>query len=572
LNLSIESLFRKKSVKHILAEVERNNISGEHQLKKTLKLRDITALGIAAIIGAGIFSTIGNASADGGPAVIFLFIFIAFACSFSAMCYAEFASSIPISGSAYTYAYASFGEVVAWIIGWALIVEYAIGNIVVAISWSDYFTGLLDGLHLHVPEYFSMDYLSAKRIFAEVQQLFLSGQTFEMLTHAQQEAYLAWSNAPEFLGMKIVLDIPALAIVIAITALIYRGVHETKTVGNIFVGLKLIVIAMVIVVGAFYVNPANWSPFAPNGMSGVLRGVASVFFAYIGFDALATTAEECKNPKKDLPKAMMASLIICSVLYILIALTLTGMVSYKELAIGDPLAFVFEKLHVNWMSGIIAVSAVIAMASVLLVFQMGQPRIWMSMSRDGLLPKKFSSIHPRFKTPWFSTIITAIMVAVPALFMNLKEVTDLSSIGTLFAFVVVCAGVIKMESHKNEYHVGFRVPYINGKFIIPTLFIFSFVALYFLRTESFVNFFKGENFSHTFPTWLFIILTFVMSVMTFIKNYSLIPVMGLLGNFYLMSELGISNWLWFTIWLVFGLIIYFLYGMKHSKLESQHIH
>ncbi len=567
--MNFEFLFRKKSVKHILAEVERNNNSGEHQLKKTLNLRDITALGIAAIIGAGIFSTIGNASADGGPAVIFLFIFIAFACSFSAMCYAEFASSIPISGSAYTYAYASFGEVVAWIIGWALIVEYAIGNIVVAISWSDYFTGLLDGLHLHIPEYFTMDFLSAKRGFIEVQNLFSSsGQTFQSLTHSQQEAFLAWQNAPEFLGIKLILDIPALAIVIAITALIYRGVHETKTVGNIFVGLKLIVIALVIVVGAFYINPDNWSPFAPNGMSGVLRGVASVFFAYIGFDALATTAEECKDPKKDLPKAMMASLIICSVLYILIALTLTGMVSYKELAIGDPLAFVFQKLHVSWMSGIIAVSAVIAMASVLLVFQMGQPRIWMSMSRDGLLPKKFSAIHPKYKTPWFSTIITAIMVAVPALFMNLKEVTDLSSIGTLFAFVVVCAGVIKLESHKNEYHVGFRVPYINGKYIVPSLFIFSFIVLYFLRTESFVNFFLVENISHTFPTWLFIILGFVMSILSYRNNYSLIPVIGLLSNFYLMSELGISNWLWFTIWLIAGLIIYFLYGIKHSKLQT----
>ena len=567
--MNFEFLFRKKSVKHILAELEQSNQSGEHQLKKTLKLRDITALGIAAIIGAGIFSTIGNASADGGPAVIFLFLFIAFACSFSAMCYAEFASSIPISGSAYTYAYASFGEVVAWIIGWALIVEYAIGNIVVAISWSDYFTGLLDGLHMHIPEYFSMDFLSAKRGFAEVQNLLLSGQTIQSLTHAKQEAFIAWQNAPELLGLKIILDIPALAIVLAITALIYRGVHETKTVGNIFVGLKLIVIALVIVVGAFYVNPDNWSPFAPNGMSGVLRGVASVFFAYIGFDALATTAEECKDPKRDLPKAMMASLIICSVLYILIALTLTGMVSYKELAIGDPLAFVFEKLHVSWMSGIVAVSAVIAMASVLLVFQMGQPRIWMSMSRDGLLPKKFSAIHPKYKTPWFSTLITALMVAVPALFMNLKEVTDLSSIGTLFAFVVVCAGVIRMESHKNEFHVGFRVPYINGKYIVPALFIFSFIALYFFRTDSFLIFFKGDNLAQTFPTWLFIILAFVMSVITFLKNYSLIPVMGLLSNFYLMSELGISNWLWFTIWLLFGLCIYFLYGMKHSKLIKQ---
>jgi amino acid transporter len=365
-----------------------------------------------------------------------------------------------------------------------------------------------------------------------------------------------------------VLDLPALGIVMAITALIYRGVHETKTVGNLFVGLKLIVIVLVVVVGAFYVNPANWSPFAPNGMEGVLRGVSSVFFAYIGFDALATTAEECKEPQRDLPKSMIATLVICSVLYIFIALTLTGMVSYRELGVGDPLAFVFEKLHVSWMSGIVAVSAVVAMASVLLVFQMGQPRIWMSMSRDGLLPPKFSAIHKKYKTPWFSTIITAVLVAVPALFMNLKEVTDLSSIGTLFAFIVVNAGVIRMENHKNDYHVGFRVPYVNGRFIVPLLFIVSMLALYITRTESFLAFFSGDHFSAELPLWSFLVLFFLMSVMAFIHQYSLIPVLGLLSNFYLMTQLGLSNWVWFATWLVLGLGIYFWYGRKHSRLSQ----
>jgi APA family basic amino acid/polyamine antiporter len=413
--VSNNQLFRKKTVSGILQEAKKNQ-QGANALKKTLSLRDLTSLGIAAIIGAGIFSTIGNASAAGGPAVTFLFIFIAFACSFSAMSYAEFASSIPVSGSAYTYAYASFGEIIAWIIGWALIVEYAIGNIVVAVSWSDYFTGLMSGIGWHIPEYFCMDYFSAKNGFIEAQQLLASGSA---LTHSLQEQYTAWLNAPEIFGLKMILDIPALGIVFAITALIYRGVHETKTVGNYFVALKLCVIVLVIIVGAFYVQPDNWSPFSPNGFKGILQGVASVFFAYIGFDALATTAEECKDPKRDLPKAMIASLAICTILYILIALTLTGMVNYKELAVGDPLAHAFDLIHVNWMSGIIAVSAVIAMASVLLVFQNGQPRIWMSMSRDGLLPKRFSNIHPKYKTPAFATIITGIMVATPALFLNL---------------------------------------------------------------------------------------------------------------------------------------------------------
>lgn len=555
-------LFRRKTIAQIAGEAEANQNS-EHKLRKTLSLRDLTSLGIAAIIGAGIFSTIGNASASGGPAVILLFVFIAIACSFSALSYAEFASSIPISGSAYTYAYASFGEIVAWIIGWALIVEYAIGNIVVAISWSDYFTGLMDGIGWHIPEYLTMDYLSAKNGFAEATSLLASNQT---LTHYLQQQHLAWQTAPEIFGLKLICDLPALGIVFAITALIYRGVHETKTVGNYFVGLKLIVIVLVIIVGAFYVNPDNWSPFAPNGFKGVLQGVASVFFAYIGFDALATTAEECKDPKRDLPKAMIASLTICTILYMLISLSLTGMVSYKELAVGDPLAHVFDLLHVNWMSGIVAVSAVIAMASVLLVFQNGQPRIWMSMSRDGLLPKRFSNIHPKFKTPAFSTIVTGLFVAVPALFLNLKEVTDLSSIGTLFAFVIVNAGVIRMESHRNEYHTGFRVPYINGRLIVPILCLVSlYLFIVYDDTRTFMNIGLRENW----PTLAFWLLFIVLSVLTFLKRFSTIPVLGMVTNFYLMTQLNFTNWAAFLLWLLFGLIIYLVYGKAHSKLNKQ---
>jgi amino acid transporter len=556
-------LFRRKTIAQIADEAEANQNS-EHKLRKTLTLRDLTSLGIAAIIGAGIFSTIGNASASGGPAVILLFVFIAIACSFSALSYAEFASSIPISGSAYTYAYASFGEIVAWIIGWALIVEYAIGNIVVAISWSDYFTGLMDGIGWHIPEYLTMDYLSAKNGFAEATSLLASNQT---LTHYLQQQHLAWQTAPEVFGLKLICDLPALGIVFAITALIYRGVHETKTVGNYFVGLKLIVIVLVIIVGAFYVNPDNWSPFAPNGFKGVLQGVASVFFAYIGFDALATTAEECKDPKRDLPKAMIASLTICTILYMLISLSLTGMVSYKELAVGDPLAHVFDLLHVNWMSGIVAVSAVIAMASVLLVFQNGQPRIWMSMSRDGLLPKRFSNIHPKFKTPAFSTIVTGLFVAVPALFLNLKEVTDLSSIGTLFAFVIVNAGVIRMESHRNQYHVGFKVPYINGRLLVPILCLVSlYLFIVFDDTRTFMNIGLRENW----PTLAFWLLFVVLSVLTFLKRFSTIPVLGMVTNFYLMTQLNFTNWAAFLLWLLFGLIIYLVYGKSHSKLKKSY--
>lgn len=556
----MHTFFRKKNVNQILNEANKAE-HGSHQLNKTLSLRDLTAMGIAAIIGAGIFSTIGNASFMGGPAVILLFIFTAIACGFSALSYAEFASSIPISGSAYTYAYASFGEIIAWIIGWALILEYGIGNIVVAISWSDYFTGLLSGFNIHIPDYLTMDYLTAKNGFEEANRLLTQHQT---LTFIQTEHHNAWLTAPSFFGIKLIFDLPAVGVILAITALIYRGVHETKKASNIFVAIKLFVIVLVIIVGAFYVNPDNWSPFMPNKITGVLQGVSSVFFAYIGFDALATTAEECKNPERDLPKSMIASLVICTVLYILISLTLTGMISYKELAVGDPLAFVFQKLNVNWMSGIVAVSAVIAMASVLLVFQNGQPRIWMSMSRDGLLPKKFSKIHPKFKTPYFSTLITGALVAIPALFLNLKEVTDISSIGTLFAFVLVNAGVIQMESHKNKEHKGFKVPYVSGRNIVPLLFLFCFI-LFVVFDEN--QIFRHINLDANFPAYSFWLLFAIIAILSYLHRFSLLPVLGMITNFYLMTQLGKSNWIAFGIWLIIGLLIYFLYGKKHSKLN-----
>ncbi len=564
-----KELFRKKTIKGILKDAEHKE--GEHQLVRNLKLKDLTFMGIAAIIGAGIFSTIGNASASGGPAVSLLFVFTAIACAFSAMCYAQFASTVPVSGSAYTYAYVAFGELIAWIIGWTLIVEYAIGNIAVAISWSDYFTGLVHGITgFHIPEYLTMDYLSASRGYAEVQELLAKGEILEKLPSYQQEAHAAWLTAPSIGSLKLILDIPALGIVFFITTLVYRGIHESKKATNLFVYLKLGVILLVIIAGAFYVDPGNWSPFAPNGLSGVLKGVSSVFFAYIGFDALSTTAEECKDPQKDLPKSMMLSLVICTVLYILITLVLTGMIDYRELAVGDPLSFVFEQVGVHWISGIVAASAVVAIASVLLVFQLGQPRIWMSMSRDGLLPKRFSKVHPKFKTPAFATIITGLLVAIPALFMNLKEVTDLSSIGTLFAFVLVCGGILKLDDEKHYVKGQFKVPYYNSKFIVPGLLIAIVAALQYFNPEGLSNFLaihSFDDFSQRIPMFAFILLATLIGIESFRKNLSLLPVLGLLANFYLMTELGISNWMFFFFWLAGGLIIYFLYGVKHSKLR-----
>jgi amino acid transporter len=563
------SLFRKKSLKHIQADLESRE--GDVKLVRNLRLKDLTFMGIAAIIGAGIFSTIGNASYQGGPAVTLLFVFTAIACAFSAMCYAQFASYVPVSGSAYTYAYVAFGEVIAWIIGWTLIVEYAIGNIAVAISWSDYFTGLIEGIFgIHWPEYLSMDYLSASRGFEKVGAELAAGKSLESLPGHLQQTYVAWTTAPSAGGLKVILDIPALGIVAFITWLVYRGIHESKTAANWFVYLKLAVILLVIVAGAFYVNPDNWSPFAPNGLTGVLQGVSAVFFAYIGFDALSTTSEECVNPQRDLPRSMMYALLICTVLYVFIALILTGMVPYTELAVGDPLSFVFEKVGVHWISGVVAASAVIAMASVLLVFQLGQPRIWMSMSRDGLLPKRFSKLHPKFKTPGFSTIVTGFLVAIPALFMNLQEVTDLVSIGTLFAFVLVCGGILSLENRGERSTDGFRVPYLQSRIYLPVIILLTISLILYFNTKGLVSFFEfSGDFQtdiHKLPMFVFMLVGVWVSFRAIAKNQSLIPVLGLLVNFYLMTELGITNWTFFGIWLVLGLLVYFGYGIKKSKL------
>ncbi len=580
------SLFRRKSIAAILANppADADGHGGTGGLARHLTVRDLTGLGIAAIIGAGIFSTIGQASLNGGPAVSLLFIFTAVACAFSALCYAQFAATIPVSGSAYTYAYTSFGELAAWIIGWALIMEYAVGNIVVAISWSDYFTGLLDGIGLHLPRWLTMGTQSAHTGYQAVLSLMQGGQPLAAASPAQLEGYYAWVQAPELLsGYRVVVDLPAFLITVAITALVYVGIKESKNASNLLVILKLIIVAVVIAVGAFYVKPANWSPFAPNGLGGVLKGVSAVFFAYIGFDAISTTAEECKNPQRDLPRAMMFALIICTLLYVVITLVLTGMVSYKELGVGDPLSFVFAKVGLSKLSALVAVSAVFAMASVLLVFQLGQPRIWLTMSRDGLLPPVFAKVHPKFHTPSFSTIITGIFVGVPALFLNMDLVVDLTSIGTLFAFALVCGGILILDPY-GKSDARFRVPYLNGRWLILVVLV---AAIYLIKTynvegnQEFWLDASGQHgwlvadeltgkvtggFAHQIPTMVFLLASLALVVVTFRKKLSLLPVLGLLTNLYLMTQLGINNWTMFLIWLLIGLAIYFGYGYKHSKL------
>lgn len=568
----VSELLRRKPIGQIVkdSDYEEGHIS-EHGLKKSLSVIDLTSFGVAAVIGAGIFSTIGSAAYNGGPAVSLLFIFTAIACGFSALCYAQFASTIPASGSAYTYAYASLGELVAWVIGWTLIMEYAIGNIAVAISWSDYFTALLFQYEIPFPTYFSMDFMTAKKGYDIVQPLLATGLSFEDLAsqHVPQTAimgYEAYRTAPQVFGISLVGDLPAVFINIFATWIVYIGIKESKRVANAMVLLKIIVVLLVIGIGAFYVEPKNLTPFAPNGLSGVLKGISGVFFAYIGFDAISTTAEECKNPKRDLPRAMFYALTICTVLYVLISLVVTGVVSYQKLNVGDPLAYVFgpEGANVPWVSALVSGSAVIALFSVLLVFQLGQPRIWMVMGRDGLLPGKFAELHPKYKTPWFSTILTGVLVGLPCLFMNLTEVTDLSSIGTLFAFFLVSMGVLFMDREQAK----FKVPYLNGRWFFPPLFVCLFYYIFSARPELLdFSALVGEQFIFS----IYFLFMLGLTILTVKKQWSLIPILGATTCSYLMAELGVINWVRFGMWLAVGMVIYLFYGYHNSKLHKKRV-
>ncbi len=632
------SLFRRKNISSILAEGA-DDSHGGGGLKRVLSLKDLTFFGIAAILGAGSFTSLGFAVFSGGPGVIILFIITAIACAFTAFCYSEFASRIPVAGSAYTYAYASFGELFAWIIGWALIMEYSIGNIYVAYSWSDYFTSFLDKCGVHFPAYLSTSYMEAKHAIA-------GGSV-------KEEMLAAWNNSPTIGSLRIIFDLPALVINLLITYLVYRGVKESRNFSNVMVILKLAVVFLIIGVGGYLVLSngltSNWLPanadnvksFMPNGFSGVMAAVASVFFAYIGFDAVSVMAEESKNPQRDLPRSMIYSLVICTVIYILLTLVLSGAVNYKNFdGVGDPLAFIFESqnLNVGWMQFLVSIVAVVAMTSVLLVFQMGQPRIWMSMSRDGLLPPAFQRIHKKFQTPSFATIITGLVVGVPILFTDKTFVLDFTSIATLFAFVLVCGGVLLIP-RKEKQPGKFNLPYINGKIIFPVI-VFGAIATiavlaptYFpnkfdfsheKRTEALAkiipanafdtstvatalatniaaeisndfsfkilqdslavrnvaadkvaytqNFIANENTEQSrtmkVSVIIFWLLMILLTIFTYLKNYSLIPLLGVSSCLYLLTGMTLANWLWFSSWLAIGLVVYFLYGYKKSKLAQ----
>ena len=491
----LKALFRRKAMDQLVADAEEPG----HRLKKALGPVDVTALGIGAIIGAGIFATIGTAAAGdptrpgAGPGLILSFVFTAIACGFAALCYAEFAAMIPISGSAYTYAYATLGELIAWIIGWDLIIEYAVGNVAVAISWGNYFKTLISGFGIIVPDWLSTDYRTA----AHIPGLF--------------------DRAPHLFGVPIVFNILAFGIVAAITIVLVIGIRESATLNTTMVILKLIVLAFFVAVGWSYMRGANFHPFLPNGWGGVQAGAAIVFFAYIGFDAVSTVAEETRRPSRDLPVGIIGSLIISTIVYILVAAVFIGIIPFdvlkQKLATeqAEPLTMALQYANIqrwgNLFVGIVAFGSVVAHTAVLLVFQLGQPRIFFSMARDGLLPQSFAKVHPRFRTPHVTTILTGVAVAVCAMFTSIDEMVDLTNIGTLFAFILVCVGILILRKREPDRPRAFKTPW---------------------------------------------------SPVT--------PILGVVACVYLMLGLPWITWFRFALWLIVGMMVYFSYGFRRSRL------
>ena len=492
----LRNLVGRKSLDALVAETAEPG----HTLKRALGPWNVVALGVGAIIGAGIFATIGTAAAGdasrpgAGPALTLSFILTAAVCGFTALCYAEFASMVPVAGSAYTYSYGTLGELVAWIIGWDLMIEYAIGNVAVAISWANYANTFLEGFGIRLPTWLAVDYQTAL---------------------SKMPAVVA--GAPHVFGVPIIFNVLAVAIVTVITIVLVWGIKESANFNFWMVVIKLIVLFFFVLVCFKYVRPANWHPFAPNGFHGILTGASIVFFAYIGFDAVSTTAEEARNPKRDMPIGIIGSLIICTVIYAVIALVFTGLIPYsalvKTLATeqAEPLTLAMKYVSMpGWMVGVVAFGSVVAHTAVLLVFQMGQPRIFFAMSRDGLLPSYFAKVHPRFKTPHVSTIITGVFVGIASLLSSLDEMVNLTNIGTLFAFFLVCIGIIILRVREPNRERGFRVP--GG-------------------------------------TWF-------------------LPVLGAVSCVFLARYLPSESWWRFGIWLVVGMVVYFFYGYRHSRLRT----
>jgi APA family basic amino acid/polyamine antiporter len=504
----MRQLFRRKSLDQLLGQT----IEPQHRLKRVLGPVHLTLFGVGAIVGAGIFSTVGTAAAGGadhtgaGPAIILSFLIMAPICALAGLCYAEFASMAPVSGSAYTYAYATLGELAAWIIGWDLILEYAVGNVAVAISWSGYFQALF---HYHWPAWLGVDFRSALQAAAAVADASARHVDLSTLDAAVLRAAQAWHNAPHLLGLPIIFNLPAFAIVMLLTWLLVCGIKESAWFNSTVVILKLVVLLFFLVIGAFYVNPHNWTPFAPHGLKGIASGAAIIFFAYIGFDAVSTAAEETRRPQRDMPIGILGSLALCTIIYVAVAVVLTGMLPSSKLDTAEPLATAFTGLGLNWVVVIISVGALLATSSVLLVFQLGQTRIFFSMARDGLLPPWACAVHPKYRTPHLSTLLTGFLVAAFAGVMNIDEVVDLCNIGTAFAFILVAAGILILRKTDPARPRGFKTPWVP---------------------------------------W--------------------VPIASILSCAWLMAALPRVTWLRFAIWLAVGLFLYFGYGQWRSHLRE----
>jgi APA family basic amino acid/polyamine antiporter len=547
--MGLRVLCRTKSIDNILQDAEKPG----YELKRTLGPIQLTMLGIGAIIGAGIYATIGTAAAGdiyrlgAGPSLILSFLITSVVCGFTALCYAEFASMVPISGSAYTYAYATLGELCAWIIGWNLIVEYAIGNVAVAISWSNYFKTFVKGFGITIPDWLTMDYRTAAKVVDSngVQTIF--------------------QNAPHIFGIPIVFNFLAIAIIFVITVILIWGIRESAQLNTIMVIFKVIVLIFFIAIGAAYIKPEHWQPFAPNGWAGISSGAAIVFFAYIGFDAVSTVAEETKNPQKNIPIGIIASLIICTIFYIIVAVIFTGLIPYTDLRQkliteqAEPLTMALQYVGtIGWAVPIVAFGSIVAQTAVLLVFQLGLPRIFFSMSRDGLLPPAFSKIHPRFKTPYFSTIITGVFVAVFAAFASIDEMVDLTNIGTLCAFILVCAGIIVLRIKEPKRPRAFRVP--GGWLWAGGLAIAAAICIAFLP-------------------WSFITKSIIIAVIAVVFLWfrtHILSLLGILTCLYLVYYLPPTSWLRFAVWLYCGVVVYIAYGTINSQLlkkngDNKHI-
>ncbi len=511
LTASLRRLFRRKSLDQLIT----GHIEPERQLKRALGPVQLTLLGVGAVVGAGIFSTVGTAAAGGaghvgaGPALIISLLLAAMACGFAGLCYAEFAAMVPVSGSAYTYAYATLGELVAWIIGWDLILEYAVGNVAVAISWSGYFQELLRGMGMHWPAWLGVDFRSALQATKQVAAAKAAGMDLATLDAVVRQAAEALASAPRIAGVPMVFNVPAFGIVMLLTWVLVQGIRESSWFNSAMVIVKLIILAFFLALGAFYVKPENWTPFAPHGWAGITGAAAIIFFAYIGFDAVSTAAEETRCPQRDMPIGILASLAVCTLIYVAVAVVLTGIMRWDHLGTAEPLATAFSALGLNWAVGVISVGALAATTSVLFVFQLGQPRIFFSMARDGLLPAWAASVHPKHRTPHVTTILTGVLVAGFAGVTNINEVVELCNIGTLFAFVLVAIGIVVLRRANPDHPRPFRTPWVP---------------------------------------W--------------------VPLAAVVSCGYLMLELPRVTWERFVIWLGVGLVIYATYGFRRSRLNS----